>query len=282
MLINLISRLPFWLLYRVADIMYLVLYYGRVYRRDIVFANLRKAFPEMPEAQIKRYAKECFQHLADLAIEIIKARTMSAAEIIRRNKILNPEIIDKYCGNQQSLLLLTIHQGNWEWLLLATCLQLPFPIDAIYKPQHHLVDGFLNKIRSRFGAKPVTAEHSLRAIVKRRHDWRAYALVADLAPRNNSEKYWGKVFGLDTACHIGPETLAKITKYPVVYVGMHKVKRGFYEITLEIVAQPPYQREVMQVLPKYLELFEKSVLNSPGTWTWNYKRWDQSKPIYKD
>ena len=89
MLMNLISRLPFWILYRVADIIYLVLYYGRVYRRDVVFANLRKAFPEKSEREITRHAKDCFQHLADLGGEIIKARTMSEKEIKRRNKIVN-------------------------------------------------------------------------------------------------------------------------------------------------------------------------------------------------
>ena len=53
-----------------------------------------------------------------------------------RDRVLfdNPELIARYVEQKCSVLLLTAHMCNWEWLLPAGGAQFGFPIDTVYKP----------------------------------------------------------------------------------------------------------------------------------------------------
>jgi KDO2-lipid IV(A) lauroyltransferase len=273
MFINLISRLPLWLLYRVADVIYFVLYYGGVYRKQVVLDNLRRAFPNLSDTEIHKKAKVFFHHLADLLIETLKARTISKEALLKRVKITNPEVFDECCHSGQNYLFLAMHHSNWSWLLLANNLKFPFPVDAVHKPQKPLINNFFIKLHSRFGAGLISSQSAAIKIVKQRKELRSYALVADLTPKRSKEKYWTTVCGLKTAFHVGPDVLARLTQFPVVFVAMHKVKRGYYEYSLEIIGQPPYPKDNVGVMARYAERFNQHLQAYPDHWIWDYNRW---------
>ena len=46
-------KLPFWILYGLADIAYVVIYYVVGYRKKVVKENLRNSFPEKTEDSAK-------------------------------------------------------------------------------------------------------------------------------------------------------------------------------------------------------------------------------------
>ena len=52
-LVYLLSILPFWVLYGLADFLFIIIYYVARYRRKIVRKNLRNSFPEKGEKEIK-------------------------------------------------------------------------------------------------------------------------------------------------------------------------------------------------------------------------------------
>ena len=62
----LITLLPLRVLYLFSDLFYLVLYYLAGYRRKVVAANLRNAFPEKSEAERKKIERRFYRHLCDL------------------------------------------------------------------------------------------------------------------------------------------------------------------------------------------------------------------------
>ena len=47
----LVSLMPFWFLYLVADLLFVILYYVIRYRRKVVQENLRNSFPEKSEQE---------------------------------------------------------------------------------------------------------------------------------------------------------------------------------------------------------------------------------------
>ena len=67
-----ISLLPFWLLYRLSDILFLLLYYIIGYRRNIVLNNLRNAFPEKSLREIKKIRIRFFRYFCDFILENLK------------------------------------------------------------------------------------------------------------------------------------------------------------------------------------------------------------------
>lgn len=55
LILYLISLLPFWFLYILSDIAFIIIYYIIHYRRDVVQQNLRNAFPEKNRPGAPRY-----------------------------------------------------------------------------------------------------------------------------------------------------------------------------------------------------------------------------------
>ena len=85
-----------------------------------------------------------------------------------RMQIVNLDVARRYLDAGQSLMFVTSHLGNWEWLLQGVTLQLGYPVDAAYKPLHDPWAERLMPVRSRFGARMVPAKQLLADFLKRR------------------------------------------------------------------------------------------------------------------
>src|SRR5260370_16055791 len=88
----LISLLPFWLLYFISDILFVIIYYLLGYRRKVVKQNLQNAFPEKTIEERHDIERKFYRHLADLVIETIKTISISPEELSRRVTPTNPAI----------------------------------------------------------------------------------------------------------------------------------------------------------------------------------------------
>src|SRR5258707_7594260 len=103
----------------------------------------------------------------------------------------------RYLDAGQSVMLVTSHLCNWEWLLHGVSLQLGYPVDAAYKPLHdQWAERLMLRIRSRFGARLVPAKELLTDFLRRRGVVRAVAMNADQAPVSRisatGRNSWGK------------------------------------------------------------------------------------------
>jgi len=123
---------------------------------------------------------------------------------------------------------------------------------------------------------------TLVQIVSRKSSVNAFGLVADQTPLIDADKYWCKFLNQDTAFFIGSERIAHLTKYPVLFVGMKKIKRGFYEIIYQELAQPPYDKNDHYILNQYIEKAEALITERPEEWLWSHRRWKYQKPFYTD
>ena len=113
----LVSLLPFWLLYRLSDGMYFLLYYIFGYRKKVVYQNLRNSFPNKTETEIRAIQKKYYKYLCDLVLETLKGLTMSPKQALKRCSI-DPEmqkLFKMYHEKKQSVALVMGHWGNWEW-----------------------------------------------------------------------------------------------------------------------------------------------------------------------
>src|SRR6476661_10293564 len=118
-LLYLISLLPFFCIYLLADLLYFILYYVVKYRRGVVDQNLLNSFAEKSEAERKLIAKQYFHFLADQILETLKMRSISEQEMRRRYQFKGLEIFQEQFAKGKSVLIATGHYGNWEWGTLA-------------------------------------------------------------------------------------------------------------------------------------------------------------------
>ena len=279
MIYRLISYLPFPLLYALAWLVYLLLYHVFRYRREVVKANLANAFPEKSAHERKAIGRQFYRRLSQVALEIVKARRMHAEDFLRRARIINPEILERQSeGFTRSVIVLTIHQGNWEWMLHGATSYFNIPIDPVYKPLHNKsVDELIFSIRSQFGSRPLSMAESTRDILRRRREFRIFVMVADQSPIRSERGYWTQFMNQEANFYLGTETIAKMTGFPVVFAQCHRRRTGHYEIEFRELASPPYDKESHAITDRYVALAEAAIRNEPESWLWSNRRWKRNR-----
>jgi Kdo2-lipid IVA lauroyltransferase/acyltransferase len=280
-MIKLLSRLPWAALYAFSAFLYLLAYYIVRHRRAVIREQLQKVFPHASEEQREAIHRQFLRNFCDVLVEVLKSVSMTEADMRSRMRVTNVELARQYLDNGKSIMLVTSHLGNWEWLLHGMTLQLGYPLDAAYKPLHDKwAERLMLKVRSRFGARLVPAKELLADFLQRRGITRALAVNADQAPVSTDQRYWTQFLGQETAFYIGAEQIARATRLPMVYASVRRVRRSYYEVELKPLWDGKEARAANEITESYARACESDVLESPADWLWSYRRWRLKKPLY--
>jgi KDO2-lipid IV(A) lauroyltransferase len=244
----LVSLLPFWFLYPISDILFIILYYVIGYRRKVVQENLRNSFPEKPEDERKLIEKKYFRYMADLMMETIKSISMSAKQVHRRMICTNPELMEHYFSQGKSIIAAAGHYGNWEM----ACLSFGFLTDKrrmiVYKPQSNEVfTDFFNKTRSRFGATMISMRQTLRKMIEYKNELTFTVLASDQTPTLQDSKHFTTFLNQPTAVFLGVEKLTKVRDCVVIFYKIELIKRGYYTYTFVPLVEEPGKTKLYEI-----------------------------------
>ena len=280
-MIKILSRIPMPALYAFAGFLYLLAYYVVRHRQHVIHEQLATVFPDLSAAERTRIHKQFLRNFCDVLVEVLKSVSMTEDQMRARVRILNLEAAEGFLGAGQSVMFVTSHLCNWEWLLHGVTVQLGHPVDAAYKPLHdRWAERLMLGLRSRFGARLIPAKELLADFLRRRGIVRALAMNADQAPISTDQRYWTKFLGQDTAFYIGAEQIARATRLPIIYLVMRRLRRGHYEVELRQLWDGRERTEPNQVTERYARACEIDVLKNPADWLWSYRRWRLKKPLY--
>ncbi len=279
MFIKLLSYLPFFILYLISDFLSFTTYYVIGYRKKTILQNLRRCFPEKEEKEIRNLARDFYTNLADGVVELVKSSHLKKDEFRKRVVFNNPEVLQSQFDQNRSVFCMAGHLCNWEWMLPGFHAYFPNPIDAIYLPlSFGWSEKLLFKVRSRFGGTPIPMDKAARRIISgSKTGPRAFALVADQMPSISQAKYWTTFLGVETSFFIGAEVLAQKTNSAVIFFGMRRIKRGYYEVELTLLDEPPFHKNPHFIIEKYAEHLERYIQKYPSTWLWTHKRWQYTR-----
>src|ERR1700744_998873 len=270
----LVSLLPFWLLYIIADILFALLYYVIHYRRDVVQENLRNSFPEKTDEERAQIEKEYFKYLADLIVETIKTITLSKKEIKLRVICTNPEMLEHYLEQHRTIIYLSGHYCNWEYAALNFSAANDSKFMIIYKPlTNNLFDDFFVEVRSRFGGIPVAMSQTMRKMTEYRHEQTVSVLVGDQTPVRSEVNYFTDFLNQPTPVFLGIEKLAKLLDDVVVFYYMQRVKRGYYTYTLIPITENAKQTAPYEITKAHVKCLEDIIRQEPQYWLWSHRRW---------
>jgi Kdo2-lipid IVA lauroyltransferase/acyltransferase len=281
-MLRLISRLPTRVLYAVATLTYwLAFRVGRL-RVDVARENIDRCFPELDDQARAQLLDTYHRHIADMAWEVVKAFSITPEELAERMAISGLEPVAARLAGGQPVMLLTSHHCNWEWLLLRLANMLPYPIEAMYKPLHNrwAQRGAL-KLRTRFGTRLIPAKLMVPEMIKHRDQVRALCMVADQVPQTSPYRYWTRFLGRDTAFYMGAEEISRAARYPVYFVAIERLRRGYYAATVRLLAEPGDGFETpKEITRRYVEALEAHLRAHPADWLWSHKRWKLKKSLY--
>jgi KDO2-lipid IV(A) lauroyltransferase len=245
-------------------------------RWDEVQRNLAACLPALDARERHRIAVANYRHFSDMFAEVIASSAMTPAQLARRVTLHNPELLRDRLAAGRPVLVLAAHQSNWDWVLYATAQVLGFPLDVAYKPlKAAWADQALQSHRRRWGVRLVPAKQLLGDLLQHRHEVRGVAMLADQSPRTSEHQHRVTFLGRPTAFYMGPEQIAKATRYGAVFVSMRRLRRGYYEARFLPLAEDGEVLAPGEFTTRYARLVEQGILAAPEEWTWGHRRWKQ-------
>lgn len=283
-LIVFISILPFRVLYFVSDIVFLFLYYVVGYRKKVVMNNLRIAFPEKSEKELKVIMKKFFSHFIDIFMEMIKTFSISNEEILKRFRLTNPEELEAFMGRNKNILLMSSHYGNFEWLFSLNLRVDHNGFAAYKKVKNKYFNNYIVRSRSRFNTTLIPTKQIIPELSKndKKGISSVYGMLIDQSPKSKKAFHWTTFFGKEVPVITGTEMLAKKYDYAVMYIETTKVKRGFYETKMEILTENPREVPDFEITDLFMKKLEAHIRKEPAYYFWSHKRFKHMRENESD
>ena len=270
-----IAICPYWLLYRLSDLIYPLVYHVIRYRRKVVYTNLVNSFPEKPVEEIKRIEKGFYHHFCDYVLETVKLMHISDSEMRRRMRFTNSEYIEQLRSDGQPIFLYLGHQANWEYVISITMWTHPdFAVCQIYHPlSNKAMDKLVYRLRSRFNSLGIPQKQALRRIITMQREGKhlMLGLIADQRPQRRPDPEWMIFLNQDTPIITGGETMGRKLNAHFVYGSMRCVRRGYYELTFQPIE--PIEGEDFSYSKQFMRMLEQDIKIQPHLYLWTHKRW---------
>jgi KDO2-lipid IV(A) lauroyltransferase len=257
----------------------MILYHIFGYRKQVVLQNLRNSFPDKTEQEINDLCRSFYHYFCDLLLETFKTLTVSKETMLQHCSMspASAQLMKELAIAHKSTILVMGHMGNWEWggnTFSLTCQQ---QLYVIYHPlQNKYFDGLTYRMRSRFGSKLIPMKDTFRQMLAHRHEVTTTAFIADQTPFPENA-YWTTFLHQQTPVYKGTEVLAKKLNYPIVYTYIKRVKRGYYEMYVEMLCADPSATKEGEITEMHTRRLEKDIIADPATWLWSHKRWKHKK-----
>lgn len=277
LLIQVISHLPFRVMYWLSDVFYFLCYHVVGYRRKVVASNLASSFPDKSKEELKAIEKEFYAWFCDILLESIKAFNMTQAQLDERVVFDNIEEMEQHVNNGHSVFIDMAHTGPWEWVPTIYHKYFSHIVGAeLYRHvSNPYLDDFFLKARQRFGTMVIPKDKAIRPLAQLHKDGKIFGLglLADQTPSRGNLHFWTDFLHHDTPFLQGPERLAKMFKSAVIYLDMYRVERGYYHCRIFTITPDASKEEDGMVTKKYANLLEETIQRNPALWFWTHRRW---------
>ena len=251
------------------------------YRRKVILDNLRGAFPELGEKELKQIRRRFYLNFCDVFLETVKLCSISREALKKRMEFLNPEVVEEMVAHGGGGIAVFGHYTNWEWLGAGMGLQLPFATIGVYKPQRNKVfDRLMLHLRTRLGNEMIAMKETYRESLRRLKDPCYIAFLGDQTPLRHKGMYFTSFLGRETPVFLGMANIALKMDVPLYYFDIRRKKRGTYIVKLVKIPHEdllPFSKDhVYSLTDRHVKYLEQVIQAEPADWLWSHRRWKHS------
>lgn len=238
-------------------------------------ANIQQCFPDKTDSEHRALAKASIISTAKTALEVSIIWTQPYEKLQRfvsGKQELNK--IHQKIGQGKGVLLLAPHLGNWE--ILSPVLSRAFDFMVMFQPTGvEKIDELMIAGRTREGCHLApTNRRGVSSVLKQLKEGKLAAILPDQVPEENSGEL-APFFGKDALTMTLAHKLIQRTNCSVLMIFAKQVSSGF-----EIVIKEPdpdiYDSDPAKSLTAMNRSVEECVLEVPGQYQWEYKRFKRA------
>ena len=239
--------------------------------------NLRRAFPERSEGELKRILAATWDNLGRTIGEYPHLRRFRLYEPGSRVAVIGVEYVDRLRDDGKTGIFFSAHIGNWELGSMGAT-QRGLPLARFYRaPNNPFVDRIVRLIRS-----PVAGELLPKGSAGARRGlavMRAGGHLAMLVDQKMNDGIAVPFFGCMAMTAPALAQLALRFDCPVVPAKVERLGGAHFRLTvyppLEIAPSGEHQKDVLELMTRVNALIEEWIRARPEQWLWLHRRWPE-------
>lgn len=250
------------------------------YKRTI--QDIKKAFPEKSDKEVRLIALESWRNIGRIAAEFCKACYMPDDKLMGKIELRGLEEIIDLNKQGKGCILHLGHFTNWEvaGLVISICCQ---KVYFVAKPQTNpYVDAEVNRLRCKKGAKFISAYNPFFSCFKALKKGGLISILSDQSV--HASKLYMPFMG--RAAEVAPLTavLSLKTGVPVFCI---RITREGGKIVIENTEriEPPQvefsHKAVYDYTVTLKTKLEEYIRLAPETWLWGHNRWKREQDCIK-
>jgi Kdo2-lipid IVA lauroyltransferase/acyltransferase len=261
---------------RLSVVIAFIFYYIIPIRKQVTLKNLHIAFPNYSDIEIEKIAFGSYKSFSITLIEILLIPYMTRKQIEGAIYCEDIRLVRKYYEQNNGLIVLSGHFGNWEYTALSVSAKINVPFHVVVKPQRNpYVNAYLNRSRTRWTNQVVELGASIRKIYSELKAKNIVAMAAD--QRGPSDGMRVNFFGQQSCIYPGPAQLAIKTKAPILY-GL-SIRQPDYSYSTQITEistenlSDDEEEQIREVTQRHMAYLESVIRIHPEQWLWMHNIW---------
>lgn len=261
---------------KLAKLIGVVLYYLFPIRKSTVLQNLRIAFPEKTEKEIKKIAKKNYQNISITFCELLLIPSLKLHEVKDQVSFENLELIKSKINKGYGLIILTGHFGNWEILISSIVAYINAKYNVLVKPQrNHYITEWLKETRSIGNTNVIALGVSVKEIIKALKAGEVVLIAGDQRGPFEGNRFM--FFNHPTSLYTGTASIALKTNCEVLLAAVERQKDYKYKVFVEELdfsnLPDDNEKKPLELTQRYISFLEKYVRKNPEQYFWMHKLW---------
>jgi KDO2-lipid IV(A) lauroyltransferase len=254
-------------------------------RGRMALANLRIAFPDAPESELRAIARESYAHLAWNALDLLRAEAWSAPELRAHFDFRGLEHLDSALARGKGAFLLSAHLGNFDLAGRALAAR-GYAVSAVLRAQRNpWIWRRLTAERARVGVRSIDHRRALGPILRALRAGGAIAILNDQYSRR-SQGVLVPFFGVRASTSAGLATLALRTGAPILPSFATRDGADHHSVAIEPPIEPPVAGErdaaIAELTARCNAAIEAAIRKHPEQYMWAQRRFRHSPDLARD
>jgi len=272
--VKIVPIFPRWFCYTLGRFLGTLGYFIDVNGRRVALANLATALGKKQDLRQRRaIARESYRVFATTLIDLLWSSRLTARNFRRYFEIEGLERAEEEAGERRSVIVISIHYGNFEWLSLAMGF-LGYPADIVAeRRQNQLLNPLMHRARDRSGHTVVARKGAIIRLYKTLRRGGRVAVLIDLNVRPTQPSVVINCFGMETCVTLAHAWLHQRTGAVIIPAHCQPLPGGRYRVVCHPKVDLPPNATATEIAQACWNSFEPIIRKDPAPWLWMYKHW---------